>query len=291
MGRVVSIDGELVTPERACVSVFDRGFLYGDSVYEVVRTYGGEPFELEPHLARLANSAALIGLELPLPLEGIAAEVRRALEASANPESSARIIATRGSGELGLDPALARGGRLIVIVQELVTPPPEAYERGVKLALVGAASTREAIDPAAKTGSHLSNVLAMQQARSRGAYEALRLDREGRITEAASANVFVVRGGELFTPPLAAGILEGITRRVVIELAGEEGVAVREAELWPAELFAAQEAFITSTTRELVPVVGVFEGEVERTIGAGLPGPVTRRLHAAFRARAQRRPA
>jgi branched-chain amino acid aminotransferase len=158
----------------------------------------------------------------------------------------------------------------------------------VKLALVGAVSSREAIDPAAKTGSHLSNVLAMQHARALGAYEALRLDREGRITEAASANVFVVRGSELLTPPLASGILEGVTRRRVLEIAREEGIAVREAELWPGEFIAADEAFITSTTRELVPVVAVFEGEVERRIGAGVPGPTTLRLLAAFRERAWR---
>lgn len=287
MGRIVNIDGNLVPPEKAVISVFDRGFLYGDSVYEVVRTYGGVPFELEAHLARLDRSAQLIGLSLPMPLERIGAELRRTVDATGNPESYARVIATRGSGEIGLDPGLARDGRLIIIAKELVTPPPEAYERGVKLALVDR-RRNEALDPRAKTGNYLNNVLAMQQAKARGAYEALMLDARGRITEAATANLFLVKAGELSTPPLAVGILEGVTRGVVIALARGLGIPVHERELVPDDLFSADEAFITSTTRELVPVVAVWQGEVERPIGSGSPGPLTRRLLQEFRDRAQR---
>lgn len=289
MGRIVNLDGALVAPEQAVISVFDRGFLYGDSVYEVVRTYGGVAFELDAHLQRLENSAELIGLALPWPRERIAGETRRTIEASGNAEAYARVIVTRGAGEIGLDPGLARDGRVIIIAKELVVPPPETYESGVRVALVGVRrNLREAIDPAAKTGNYLNNVLAMRQARECEAFEALMLDRDGRVTEATTANVFVVHGGELSTPPLAVGILEGVTRRVVLELARGLGILAREAELWPAQLLAADEVFITGTTRELVPVVAVCEGGIEHRIGAGRPGPITQRLLAEFRARATR---
>lgn len=291
MGRIVNVDGALVAPEQAVVSVFDRGFLYGDSVYEVVRTYRGVLFELPAHLARLAESARRIALELPWTAERLAAESRRTVEASGNAESYLRVVVTRGEGELGLDPALSSGGRVVLIAQPLSTPPPEAYTRGVKLALVGELGQhqREAIDPAAKTGNHLNAVLAMKAARERGAYEALLLDAAGRVTEAASANVFAVRGGGLATPPLAAGILEGVTRRVVLALAREVGVPAAEVELRPEDLYGADEAFITSTTRELVPVVRIARGAGDEvTVGAGRPGPVTLKLLSAFRARALR---
>ncbi|MGC4120378.1 MAG: aminotransferase class IV [Myxococcales bacterium] len=290
MGRIVNLDGNLVAPEQAVVSVFDRGFLYGDSVYEVVRTYRGVLFELGAHLERLAESARRIALELPWTVERLASEAKRTVDASGNAESYLRVVVTRGEGELGLDPALARGGRVVLIAQPLTTPPPEAYEKGVALALVGAEATgrnlREAIDPAAKTGNHLNAVLAMKAARERGAYEALLLDARGRVTEASSANVFAVRNGELLTPPLAAGILEGVTRRVVLALARATGVPAREAELWPDDLYGAEEVFITSTTRELVPVTRIAREADTKPIGDGKPGPVTLKLLAEFRRRA-----
>jgi branched-chain amino acid aminotransferase len=283
------MDGELVGPEQAFISVFDRGFLYGDSVYEVVRTYNGVPFELDAHLRRMEHSGELIGLELPWSLGRLAGEVRRTVEASGNAESYVRIMVTRGAGEIGLDPALATGQRVIIIAKELVVPPPEAYERGVKLALVGVRrNLREAIDPQAKTGNYLNNVLAMKQAREQGAYEALMLDSTGRITEATTANVFVVQRGEVCTPPLEVGILEGVTRRVVLELARRAGLPVRECDLRPGDLLGADEVFITSTTRELVPVVLVSDSEAEHRIGPGAPGPLTLRLLGDFRAAAGR---
>ncbi len=287
MGRIVNMDGRLVPPEQAFISVFDRGFLYGDSVYEVLRTYRGEPFELDRHLDRLENSASLIGLSLPWPRARLSQEVRRTLGAAGNTESYVRLIVSRGAGEIGLDPMLARGPSVIVIAKELVTPPASAYEKGVKVALVGVRrNLREAIDPAAKTGNYLNNVLAMGEAQALGAFEALMLDREGRVTEASSANVFAARAGELLTPPLEVGILEGVTRQVVLALARELFVPVREVELRPEDLYSADEVFITSTTRELVPVVAIADRRGERRVGDGRPGPVARRLLEAFRARA-----
>ncbi len=296
MPTVVNLDGTLVRPSEARVSVFDRGFLYGDSVYEVIRTYGGRPFELEAHLARLRHSAGRIGLVPKWDAARSAAEIGRTLEAARGvdaPDPAAapwnvgeryvRLVMTRGAGEIGLDPALAVDPVALVIVQPVHGPPARAYADGVAAAFVGVRrASPDAIDPTAKTGAHLPNVLAVREAREKGAHEALLLDERGAVVEGSSSNVFAVRGGRVTTPPLAAGILEGVTRGVVLRLARELGVAAEEAPLRPEDLEGADEVFITSTVREIVPVTRLGE----RTVGAGRPGPVTRRLHDAFRRRA-----
>jgi branched-chain amino acid aminotransferase len=294
MPTVVNLDGVLVPPEQAKVSVFDRGFLYGDSVYEVIRTYAGRPFELEAHLARLRHSAARIALVPKWDSERTAREIARALDAARGADRSApdaapwnvgeryvRVVMTRGAGEIGLDPALAVDPVALVVVQPLSGPPLSAYREGVKAAVVGVRrAAPEAIDPSAKTGAHLPNVLAVKEARAAGAHEALLLDAHGFVTEGSSSNVFAVSGAVLRTPPLAAGILEGVTRAVVLRLARAAHVAVDEAPLRPEDLERADEVFITSTVREVVPVTRLGE----RGVGSGRPGPLTRRLHAAFRA-------
>jgi branched-chain amino acid aminotransferase len=296
MPTVVNLDGKLVAPSEARVSVFDRGFLYGDSVYEVVRTYGGRPFELGAHLARLRHSADRIGLEPKWDAARTVAEIARALDASRggdapDPEAApwnvgeryVRVVMTRGAGEIGLDPALAVDPVALVIAQPLHGPPARAYAEGVAAAFVGVRrASPAAIDPTAKTGAHLPNVLAVREARERGAHEALLLDDRGEVTEGSSSNVFAVRGGRVTTPPLAAGILEGVTRGVVLRLARDLGVPAEEAPLRPEALEGADEVFITSTVREILPVTRLGA----RAVGAGRPGPVTRRLHDAFRGRA-----
>ncbi len=283
MSTVVSIDGRLYPPGRPQISVFDRGFLYGDSIYEVLRTYRGRLFELEAHLARLRGSAQLIGLTLPLPGELLRSRMEDAVQASRTSESYVRLIVTRGEGELGLDPALAVNPHVIVIVRALHAPPLEVYRDGVEVAIVDVRrNLRQAIDPAAKTGNYLNSVLALREARARGAYEALMLDSQGRVTEGSSSNVFAVNRNQLVTPPLD-GILEGVTRRVVIDLARKLGLQAAESPLVPDELYRAGELFLTSTIRELVPVVRV-DGH---SIGTGKPGPTTQRLLEAFRRRAE----
>jgi branched-chain amino acid aminotransferase len=296
MTMVVDMDGRLVPPAEATVSIFDRGFLYGDSVYEVIRTYGRRPFQLGLHLARLRRSAERLALRLPWDAERIALELRRTLEASAGGdepdveaspwnvgERSLRVIMTRGAGELGLDPALAVDPRAIVIAGPLRGPPAAAYRAGVACRIVGVRhDAPEAVDTTAKTGAHLGNVLAVAEARAAGAHEALLLDRDGFVTEGASSNVFTVREGRLETPPLAAGILEGVTRGLVLELARKAGVDVHELPLRPAQLASADEVFITSTAREVLPVT-VLDG---RAVGSGRVGALTTRLHQLFRRRA-----
>jgi branched-chain amino acid aminotransferase len=293
MPTVVNLDGTILPPAEARISVFDRGFLYGDSVYEVVRTYGGRPFEVAAHLARLRHSAERIGLAPKWDGARVDAEIILTLEASRGgdlPDPDAapwnvgerylRVVMTRGAGEIGLDPALAVDPVALVIAQPLVGPPRRAWVEGVKAAIVGVRrAAPEAIDPSAKTGAHLPHVLAVREARAAGAHEALLLDARGSITEGSSSNVFAVRGGRVVTPPLAAGILEGVTRGLVLRLAGEIGVPAEEAPLRPEDLEGADEVFITSTIREIVPVTRL--GAL--AIGSGRPGPVTARLHHAFR--------
>jgi branched-chain amino acid aminotransferase len=301
MPTVVNLDGVLLPPEQARVSVFDRGFLYGDSVYEVIRTYAGRPFEEEAHLARLRHSAERIALVPKWDAARTAREIARTLEAArggerADPDAApwnvgeryVRVVMTRGAGEIGLDPALAVDPVALVVVLPLAGPPLAAYRDGVKAAIVGVRrAAPEAIDPSAKTGAHLPNVLAVKQARDAGAHEALLLDAHGLVTEGSSSNVFAVSGAVLRTPPVAAGILEGVTRGLVLRLARAAHVAVDEAPLRPEDLERADEVFITSTVREIVPVTRLGD----HAVGTGRPGPLTRRLHAAFRALAGGAPA
>jgi branched-chain amino acid aminotransferase len=297
MRTIVNMDGKLVLPAEATVSVFDRGFLYGDSVYEVVRTYRRRPFELDAHLARLARSAERLGLALPWDAARTRRELVRTLEAvpaADEPEPDAapwnrgqlslRIIMTRGAGKLGLDPALAVDPRAIVLASPLRAPPLAAYRDGVSCRIVGVRHEAPGtVDPGAKTGAHLANVLAVREARAAGAHEALLLGAGGQVTEGASSNVFAVRAGALVTPPLGAGILAGVTRALVLELAREARLPGREVPLLPEDLASSDELFITSTAREILPVTAL-DG---RPVGGGKVGPVTTRLRALFRARAE----
>lgn len=282
MTAVVVVDGAVVAPEAAKVSVFDRGFLYGDSVYEVIRTYGGRPWALEEHLGRLERSAEMIGMRLPVSQDTLREEVHRGLEAAGEPEAYVRIVVTRGAGPIGLDPALAERPVRIVLVLPLVPQPVAQYADGVSVVLVEP-GPRAGLLPVsesgtAKTGNYLPNVLAVRDARAKGGYEALLLDPSGRVWEGASSNVFIVRGGALRTPPLTAGILEGITRRHVIRIARARGRVVEEADVTRDDVVGAEEVFLTSTLREIVPVVRI-DG---RPVSDGRPGPVARELLDAF---------
>lgn len=279
MTRVVSIDGTLTRPEEASVSVYDRGFLYGDSVFETVRTYAGEPFALDEHMARLSRSAERVGITMPVAPALFAMEVRKAVRAAKNPESYARAMLTRGAGPLGLDPSAALTPLRVILVEPLTPPPPSAYRDGVAVVTV---RTERAADAAhgAKVGNYLASLLALQKARAAGAHEALILDASGHVLEGTTSNVFLVRGGDLITPPDEAGILPGITRAHLLDIARAERHGVRFTSITPADLATADEVFLTSSIREILPVVRVDD----RIIAGGAPGPVTRALHAAFRA-------
>ena len=282
-GRVVAVDGAILTPEQATVSVYDRGFLYGDAVFEVLRTYRGRPFALDEHLARLRRSAERIFIVLPVDDATLAREVEAALAAAcgdASRESYVRVVVTRGSGPLSLDPDTATHPLRVILVEPVVPPARDAYVRGVALASV---STRRAVDDTAASGAkvtnYLANLLALRDARARGAEEALIVDARGHVVEGASSNIFVVTAGRVTTPPESAGILAGIIRAHVVRAARDLGVPVDERDLLPDDVYGADEVFITSSIRELLPVVCVDD----RTIGFGAPGPIARALHRRFR--------
>jgi branched-chain amino acid aminotransferase len=279
-GRVVSIDGRLLAPGEAVVSVYDRGFLYGDAVFEVFRTYGGRAFALDEHLARLRRSAERVFIALPVDEATLAGEIDGALAASGNEESYVRVVVTRGSGPLSLDPTTAGTPLRVVLVEPVVPPPLGAYARGVAVVTV---RTRRAADETAASGAkvsnYLANLLALREAKARGALEALVVDARGHVVEGASSNVFVVKAGRVATPPESAGILVGITRAHVMQAARDLGVPVDERTLTPEDVYGADEVFITSSIRELLPVVRVDD----RPVGAGAPGPVARALHRRFR--------
>ena len=288
MPVLVNVEGRLVPPEQAFVSVFDRGFLYGDSVYEVARTYGGRPFELERHLERMERSAERIGLSLP-PRERIESEIQRTLDAAANAESYVRIVVTRGEGKFGLSPHYADGmNRLFVLVRPLDPIPRELYERGLQVAVTLTRRNPTAcLDPSLKTGNYMNNILALREAHGAGADDALLLDLRGQVTEASTSNIFFVQRGVVVTPPLALGMLQGVTRTVVLEVARAEGLIVREEPFGPEALAAADEVFVTSTLREILAVTSLVllggPAPDVRRIGDGKQGAVTRRLHEAFR--------
>ena len=279
----VWIEGQIIDAEAARVPVFDRGFLYGDSVYEVTRTFGGRPLALAEHLDRLAGSAARIGMAMPERAE-IARATTNTIAATGEPECYVRIVVTRGSGPIGLDPALSDGPRLLVMALPLRLPDEALYRDGIVVALVGARRNAPGtVDPQVKSGNYLNSVLAVDEARKKGAYEALMCDAAGRLAEGSSSNLFVVRAGRLATPPLSVGLLEGITRRHAMAAARRIGIAADEVSLWPIDLLRADEAFITSSVRGVLPVVRVvFERPEGDAIGAGRPGAITKRVSAAY---------
>jgi branched-chain amino acid aminotransferase len=271
----VYIDGAVRLPEEAKISVFDRGFLYGDSVYETIGTAHGRLFAARDHLDRLERSAERIGLRPP-PRAAIERAVAETIAAAGNAESRVRVILTRGAGKLDLDPAAVDDTQLVVIVFPLGAPTPRMYEEGVSVHIVSIArNDPRAIDPAVKSGNYLNNVLALGEARRRSqAYEAILCAGDGSVAEGSTSNVFAVIRGELRTPPAEVGILDGITRAKTIELCRTNDIACAERRISPDELRAADEVFITSATRGVLPVTIIDE----RPVGGGKPGPVTRRL-------------
>ena len=275
----IAIQGVLREPEAATVSALDRGFLYGDGVFEVLRTYGGVPFALEEHMGRLYASSRRVAMSLPVPIARLIAEVREVLGAVTHGESSVRVVVTRGVGEPGLDLALAKEPTRVVIAAPLRLPPRTLWTEGQRVVTLRAARDVSASAlSTAKTLNYLTNILALHEARTQGAGDVLFVAGDD-VIESASANVFVVENGVVTTPPLDAGVLPGVTRRFVIEAARARGFTVREARVRVSDLWTADEVFLTSSLREVVPVVEIDAHEV----GTAAPGEITRTLHRAFR--------
>ncbi len=276
----VCINGDLCPAAEAKISVFDRGFLYGDSAFEVMRTYAGEPFREREHLQRLQGSCERLLIPVTSSLESWSRDLHRTIAASGLPECYLRVMVTRGVGSLGLDIADAHEPSTLVFALPLHLPAATIYAQGIAVGLVRVGRTVDGTAAAgAKASNYLASLLALHEVKQRGCAEAIVVDGSGQVAEGATSNVFAVRRGQLLTPPLEAGILAGITRQTVIELAERAGIPLSIRRLFPDELTQADEVFITSSVREIMPVVRVDDAQV----GDGKPGRVTLRLMQAYR--------
>ena len=283
MSAVVYVNGKISDAATATVPVFDHGFLYGEGIYETLRTYRRRPFLFERHMRRLRQSAGLMALDVPYSDEELRARMDETVAAHKElkgGEAYIRVLLTRGVGELTYNPAATPTPSLVIIVKPFPVPPERTFSEGIRLALVSVRRNHpQALNPMIKSNNLINNALAMQEALRQGAEEALMQNQAGELVECSQSNFFVVRDGEVLTAPLSAGLLPGITREFVLELADELGIPGRESRLTPADLEQVDEAFITGTTREVTPVIAVSR----TTIGTGKPGGITKRLLQAFR--------
>ena len=270
----VNVNGRIADQDHATISVFDHGFLYGEGIYETLRTYNGQPFLFDRHMRRLRNSARMIALPLPFT-DGELEEQIGATMAAAHlgGEAYIRVLVTRGVGDLTYDLKATPTPSVVIIVKAQTDPPAEAYEQGVRVVIVDIVRNHPgSVNPMIKSNNLMNSALAMQEAFRRGAFEGVMRNYRGEIAECTTSNLFVIRNGAALTPPLDAGLLPGITREFVFDIAADIGIP-----------FDADEVFLTSTTREIVPIVTVGD----RRIGSGMPGAVTIALLDAFRRKAQ----
>lgn len=279
--QVISINGSICDSGEAAISVMDRGFLYGDSVYEVTLTYERTPFLLDEHLDRLYRSANSIHMDFSFSREELVGEISKVIEKLEGDRLYIRIIVTRGEGEINLDPSAASSNNLVIIGKQLPEYPKTWYEEGVSMIIADILrNPKQSIDPNVKSGNYLNNVLAMAQAKERGAFDAIMLNRKGDITEGTTSNIWIVEGDKFFTPPLEAGLLGGITRKSLLILAAKNNIEVHEENITPERIKSADESFLTSSTKEIVPIVKVDQTK----IGSGKPGPMTQKLHEIYKA-------
>jgi branched-chain amino acid aminotransferase len=277
----IFIDGKFYSERDAKISVFDHGLLYGDGVFEGIRAYNGRVFKLKEHVERLFYSAKAILLEIPMSPAKISEAVLASCRANKIRDGYIRLVVTRGVGNLGLNPRSCKKPTVFIIADKIQVYPQELYARGMEIVTVPTArNLHSALNPAIKSLNYLNNILAKIEANNAGVEEAVMLNAEGFVAECTADNLFVVKNGELFTPPLSAGALYGITRRTVIELAQESGIKVSEPNLTRYDLFCADECFLCGTGAEIMPVIKI-DG---RVIGNGKPGIITRRLEEDYHA-------
>ena len=273
MNSVVNINGEIQTPENAKISVFDRGFLYGDSIYEVTLTYNKVPFLLDDHYDRLWQSAEKMNMPMIFSREELSAEIQKVIDELNEDRIYIRLIITRGEGAMGLDPNLSSKHNLIVIGKKLPENPSWWYTKGVDVIVATdiIRNHKKATDPSIKSGNYLNNVLAINEAKKRGAFDAVMLNHKGNITEGTTFNIWMVKDKKIMTPPLAAGLLEGITRKTLLRLLKESEQNGLEQDFNHKDFLAADEIFLTGSVKGIVPITKV-DGLV---IGNGAPGKIT----------------
>ncbi len=284
MSRKIFLNGKLIPNEEAVVSVFDHGLLYGDGVFEGIRAYNGKVFRLTEHIRRLYESAHSIMLKIPYSQEDMIKAVIDTVNANNLRDAYIRLVVTRGVGDLGMDPLKCPKAQVIIIADKIVIYPEELYEKGLNVITVATRRTSaNALDPKIKSLNYLNNIHVKMEANRAGVLEALMLNDQGYILEGSADNIFIYRNGKLITPPGYLGVLIGITRQAIIELAQREGIPVVEEPFTRHDLYVSDECFLTGTAAEVIPVV---EADM-RIIGEGTPGLVTRRLIKLFREHAR----
>ncbi|MBI4977867.1 MAG: branched-chain-amino-acid transaminase [Spirochaetes bacterium] len=280
MSASIYIDGKYFEPANATVSVFDHGFLYGDGVFEGIRFYNKRIFKLNEHIQRLFNSAKVIMLEVPLTADALSAAVVTTVKNSGLADGYIRLIVSRGTGDLGLDPRKCKKASIVIIPSELKMYPKELYDNGISLITVPTRrNINESLNPRIKSLNYLNNILAKIEAVQLGYEEAILLNHDGYVAECTGDNIFYVTGGVLYTPASHYGALKGITRDVIIDLAKEQHITVVEAATTRYDLYTADECFLTGTGAEVIPVAKIDA----RVIGTGGPGGMTRKLIDAFK--------
>ena len=281
MSLKVWINGKLFDKAEAKVSVYDHGLLYGDGVFEGLRSYGGKVFRLEDHIHRLYASARAIHLEIPMARDELAEAVVDTLKVNNLSDGYIRLVVTRGAGSLGLDPRKTTDPQVIIITDSISLYPAELYEHGLKIVTSGTIRNHPAaLNPRVKSLNYLNNILAKIEGTNAGCLEALMLNHQGHVAECTGDNIFVVMHGVIHTPSVDSGILEGITRQAVIDLARATGLTVVERTMDRHDVYTADECFLTGTAAEVIPVIECDA----RPIGDGRPGPVTKDLHRRFHA-------
>ncbi|GAA0501231.1 branched-chain-amino-acid transaminase [Salinibacillus aidingensis] len=276
----IYLNGEYVRKEDAVISVYDHGFLYGDGVFEGIRVYSGNVFKLDAHVHRLYESAHSIMLDIPYAKEEFKQIIVDTVRKNNLENAYIRVVVSRGKGNLGLDPDLCEEPRIVVIAEALALYPEELYERGLKLASVATRRNRpDVLSPQIKSLNYLNNILVKQESKQAGADEALMLNDQGYVTECSGDNIFIVKNGTIYTPPIYLGALEGITRNAIIDLANENGYDLKEQPFTRHDVFVADEVFLTGTAAEVIAVVEVDQ----RPINGGTIGDVTRHLLQEFR--------
>ncbi len=279
--RLIYLDGALVPKDKAVVSVFDHGFLYGDGIFEGIRIYDGVVFRLDEHLERLYESAKSILLQIPLEMEAMAAAVLDTVRANGLQSGYIRLVVSRGSGDLGLDPRSCHKASVIIIADHIQLYPKEFYENGLRIVTVPTTrNSPNALNPQIKSLNYLNSILVKIEAANSGVLEALTVNAQGYVCEGSGDNVFIVKKGKVITPPVYLGALDGITRRTIIDICANAGISLLETPFTRHDVYVADECFLTGTAAELIPVVEV-DG---RKIGTGQPGVVTQKLLEAFQA-------